>query len=248
MTDYLIQVNFNVFAQVGVLILLLVYFFIHRKDPRHQTSGLSLLRTLVMVALFAFLLLNYASQITPGLRHASVVGMFLINLYMIWNVILTRLERPYRKALEVCTQAPGETAHLTAAWRAGKRFYSWHYFFQALLSGGSPGQFLKSVASHQVREDLQRSFQKHGVHQEFVSLRTLAVYLQKQLAQDETLPQDFKETMDKLVRDFASHPWIEEKVNQFLSTLLESPEELFYPGWFIVQGKVNQSPGSAVNR
>jgi len=242
MTDYLIQVNFNVFAQVGVLILLLGYFFLHRKDPRHQVSGLSLVRTLVVVLLFAYLLVNYSSQITPGLRHASVVGLFLINLYMIWNVVLTLLERPYRDALEACSKAPGHAAELAAAWRTGKRFYSWHYFFQALFSGGSPGLFLKSLAGHQVREDLNRSFQKHGVHQEFVSLKSLVIYLRKQLAQEETLPQEFKETMDQVVTEFANHPWIEEQVNKFLVLMLESPEELFYPELATIQTQAGRSP------
>lgn len=245
MVDYFIKIDFNVFVQVGLFLLLLVYLFTHRKDPHHLMSGVSLFRTLVLVTLFLYLLLNYASEIPPGLRSASIFGMFLINLYMLWNAVLTRLERPYRVALEACAQTPGNMDVLKGAWQAGKRFFSVRYFLKALFSGGSVRRFLNNLASHQVREDLTHIFKKEGIHKDFISLKTLVTYLKKQLAQDETLPQEFKGTMDKVVADFAGHPWIEDQVNQFLNLLLASPEVLFYPEWAAGQEEVGKTQGPA---
>lgn len=243
MLDYFIQFDFNVFVQVGVFLLLLVYLAIHRKDPHHLMSGLSLFRTLILILLFLYLLLNYASEIPPSLRTSSLFGMFLINLYMLWNAVLTRLERPYRLALVACAQAPGKVETLKSAWQAGKHFYSVRYFLKALFSGGAIRPFLNNLASHQVREDLKNSFQKQGVHQEFISLKTLVSYLQKQLAQDDTLPQEFKGSMDKAIADFTVHPWIAEQINQFLNLVLASPEVLFYPEWSADQEQGGKTPG-----
>ena len=245
MADLLLKLELNIFIQVAVFLLLLVYLFIHRKDPRHLMSALSLLRTLVLVILFVYLLLNYASEIPPELRLGSVLGMSLINLYMLWNAILIRLERPYRVALEACAQTPGNMEALKGAWLAGKRFYSVLYFLKGLFSGGSIRRFLNNVAGHQVREDLKDSFQKQGVHQEFVSLRIMVGYLKKQLAKDDTLPAEFKGAMEKVVADFAGHPWIEDQVNQFLNLVLASPEVLFYPEWAADQEGVGKSQGPA---
>jgi len=244
MLDYFIQFDFNVFVQVGVFLLLLVYLAIHRRDPHHLMSGLSLFRTLILIILFLYLLLNYASEIPPALRTSSVFGMFLINLYMLWNAILTRLERPYRVSLDACAQAPGNVTTLKSAWQAGKHFYSVRYFLKGLFSGGAIRPFLNNLASHQVREDLKNTFQKYGVHQEFISLKTLVNYLKSQLAEDDTLPQEFKDTMDKAVSDFTVHPWIEEQVNQFLNLVLASPEVLFYPEWSADQEKGGKTSGS----
>ena len=230
MFDYLITMESSVYIQLGLFALLLIYFFAYRKDPRHLVSGLSLVRTLLIFVLFSYLLWNWASAVSPPLRTASVVAMFLVNLYMLWNVVLTRLERPYRDALAACVRQGGQAADLEQVWRTGKRFYYWRYFSQALVSG-APGRFAHNLAVDQVREDLQAVLRQKGLKPELLSLKTLVGYLEQQLSRDDTLPQDFKETMRQCITEFARHAWIETHVNRFLAELLESPERLFAPDW-----------------
>jgi Ca2+/Na+ antiporter len=241
MLDTLLHLESSVYIQVGLLVILLLYFFTHRKAPRHLVSGLSLARTLGIFLLFVYLLWNWASAVSPQLRTASILGMCLVNLYMVWNVVLTRLERPYRDALEACGRAGGKAEGMEQAWRTGKRFYYWRYFTQGLFSG-HPGRFLNNLAGEQVREDLKSTFHRLGVKQNFLTLKTLVAYLKKQLAQDDTLPQDFRTAMAKVMENFAGHAWIEVRVNQFLTEMLESPEKLFSPEWAAVQDEPAPPP------
>ena len=41
----------------------------------------------------------WVSAINPALTAISIFGMFIINLFMVYNLLLACLERPYRDAL-----------------------------------------------------------------------------------------------------------------------------------------------------
>jgi hypothetical protein len=245
MFDFLFRMEASVYIQVIILILLLAYFFGYRKDPRHLVSGVSVLRTITLVLIFFYFLWNWASSVSPALRNVSVLGMFIINLYMLWNVILTRLERPYRDALEACGQNLGKPEEIQTVWRTGKTFAYVRYFPQALFSGSSPFKFLHGIAAEQVRQDLKEVLHRHGISKDLISLQTQVTFLKDRLAADETLPPEFKETMLKAIAQFSQHPWIEEQVNQFLTTVQENPETLIRPGEAAGLEEIIQSPADS---
>jgi Ca2+/Na+ antiporter len=220
----------SAYTQVLLFFLLVAYFFSHRKDPRLVVSGISMVRTVVLLLIFLYFLWNWSSEIPPSLRSASVFGMFLINLYMLFNLTLTRLERPYRNALENLGQDPRPSEHLPRVWRSGKRFFYAQYFLSSLFVR-SPFSFLHALAGHRVRADIQEVLARAGLEKRLVTLKTMAAYLENQVAGDENLPQDFKDLMHQTIQQFAGHPWVEDQVNRFLEIATETPEELHYPKW-----------------
>ncbi len=220
----------SAYTQVLLFFFLVAYFFSHRKDPHLVVSGISMVRTVVLLLVFLYLLWNWVSEIPPSLRTASVFGMFLINLYMLFNLTLTRLEWPYRKALVNLAQDPRPFEHLPRVWRSGKRLFYAQYFLSSLFVR-SPFSFLHALAGHRVRADIQEVLARAGVEKKLVNLKIMAAYLENQVASDENLPQDFKDLMHQTIQQFAGHPWVEEQVNRFLEIATETPEELHYPEW-----------------
>ncbi|MEW6386881.1 MAG: hypothetical protein AB1491_05120 [Thermodesulfobacteriota bacterium] len=245
MLDFFLRLQASVYIQIIILVLLLAYFFGHRRDPRHLISGLSLFRTIILILIFLYFLWNWSSEIPPSLRNVSVLGMFIINLYMFWNVILTRLERPYRDALEACGQEPEKPANYQQLWRSAKRFFYVRYFLDALFSGGSPTRFLHSITSEQVRHDVKNIFSQRGVKKPLISCQTEMAFLKNRLSQEESLPAEFKEVMTKAIDQFQQHPWIEEQVNEFLALALEDPVRLYSPEWAARMEKADRpAPGA----
>ena len=68
--------------------------------------GRQVVRTLILVVIFFYFMFVWVSAINPTLRAISIFGMFVINLFMAYNLLLARLERPYRDALKPMTQEP----------------------------------------------------------------------------------------------------------------------------------------------
>jgi hypothetical protein len=109
MVEYLVKLQSTVYAQIGIfLFLAAVYLVSQRKLPTFRIVGFAVMRIVLIVALFIYLFLNWSSEVNPSLHNASVLGMFIVNLYMVWQVILTRMELPYRKALEACAENPAK--------------------------------------------------------------------------------------------------------------------------------------------
>lgn len=231
MWNFLVEVITSAYAQVVLLFLLLAYFFGHRKDPRLMVSGLKLLQTAVLLIIFLYFVWNWASEIPPSLRATSVFGMFLINLHLAYNLLLSRKERQYRDALHQVGLEPQRPELLKEAWDAGKHFYHWAYFPSALFSGSSPSRVLHSLTSARVRDDLKDTLHHYGAEKKLVSLGLMADYLKSRLAADDTLPADFKIAMTQATEDFIRHPWIKEQVDAFLLVASESPEDLYFPDW-----------------
>jgi hypothetical protein len=184
-----------------------------------------------VVMIFFYFMFIWASTVQPTLRAISVFGMFVINLYMFYNLLLARMERPYREALGLVNRAPEKQEIFRDIWRYGKRFYYLSYTFESLLSGQNPFHFLRNIAIDRVREDIKGTLRHYGVEQKLVSLPTMLSFLKSQLASDETLPTEFKDLMEKTLEDFAKHPWIEEQANEFLKMAAERPEDLHFPEW-----------------
>jgi hypothetical protein len=231
MLQSLSSMLFSAYTQVVILILMVAYFFGHRKDPRLVASGVNLLRTLILTVIFIYFMFFWASTVEPSLRGASVAGMVIINLYMLYNLVLTRLERPYRDALETFGREPQKPGHMEDIWQAGKKFFYADYFFSSLYSGDLPWVYLHDLAVDRIRTDIRKTLKQQGVEDRLTTMRTMMAYLRSQVDCDQEMPQDFKEVIDQSIEQFAKHPWIEEKVNQFLTLAIETPEDLNYPEW-----------------
>ena len=231
MLQNLINFLSSPFTEIAILFVLLIVFFIHRKDPRLVVSGVELLRTLILVLIFFYLMFVWVSAIRPILSAISIFGMFLINLFMLYHLILARLERPYRDALTAMTREPERHEFIHQVWHMGKRFYYFRYAGSSLFSGANPWHFLHNLATDRVQDDIKDSLRQYGVKQKMITIPMMAAYLKSQIAGDANLPGDFKDLINRAIDDFAKHPWIQEQGNDFLSLATERPEDLEFPEW-----------------
>ena len=96
------------FTELIIFILLVAYFVIHRHDKRLVVSGISLLKVCILLIVFiyfAWMPIVWPSLIPSSMLTLSVFGMFVINFYLFYSLILARIERPYREALANLAQA-----------------------------------------------------------------------------------------------------------------------------------------------
>ncbi len=231
MLDSIVYTLASPFVEIGILILLVLAFLTHRKDPRLAISGISILRVLILLLVFLYLMFVWVSAIRPVLSGISVFGMFIVNLVLLYSFILARLLRPYHSALTAMTQEPEKQELIQQVWRTGKRFYYVHYTWSSLFSGANPFHFLHEMATDRVRDDIRDILRRYGVEQRMLSLSSLVAYLKSQVTCDKTLPADFQNLMLQAIDDFAKHPYIQEQTNEFLRLATESPEELNFPEW-----------------
>jgi hypothetical protein len=242
MWDFVVNILSHAAVQVALLLLFAWYFFRHRHDPSMPISRVGLIRFGVLAVVFFYLMLSWSSGIRPALAQAAVFGMLLINLYFFSMVISSRMERPYRLAIETYCHEPQSQENLNNIWSAGKRFYYFQFFFQSLLSGGSPFRFLHEIAGGRIMGDIQNCLISRGQTGQFISFQGVLSYLDSQLEGDETLPQDFKDLMVKEIQQFGNHAWIEAKVNEYLRTAIENPENIHNPQWARMWDKAQEKP------
>lgn len=228
MYQHIIDVLTSAYAQVVILFLLLAYFFTHRTDPRLVASKLSLVRTVLQLLVFLYFLWNWSSEIPPSLRNTSVLGMFIVNLFLFKNVVLTRWERPYRDALAAYAEEYEHQTGLDNVWRLGKRFYYARYLITALFSGRSPAHFLHGVTTEGICDDVKDVLARSGKVAPLVTFKEMMAFLEERLAGDRTLPHESRQTIEKDVHEFARHNWVEEQVDKFLDKVLESPDKLHH--------------------
>ncbi len=231
MLDNLINTFASPFVEIGLLILLLLAFLTHRKDPRLAISGISIVQVLLLLLVFLYLMFVWSSTVQPTLRGVSIFGMFIVNLVLLYRFILARLLRPYHNALSVMTQEPEKSELIQQVWRTGKRFYYARYTWSALFSGANPVSFLHEMARDRVRDDIRDSLRRFGLERRMLSLSSLVAYLKSRIGCDKTMPADFQNLILQAIDDFAKHPYIQEQVNEFLRLAAESPEELNFPEW-----------------
>ncbi|RJR47232.1 MAG: hypothetical protein C4567_01315 [Deltaproteobacteria bacterium] len=231
MWNFLIDTMSIAYVQLAILILFIWYFLVHRKDPRMPVSRVGLIRLVIMVVIFTYFLLSWASGIRPALAQAAVFGMFVINLIFLFSLVRSRLERPYRDALNIYCQDPQNREHLDDVWSSGKRFYYLRHFFNSIMSGESPTQFLHEVTIGRIRDDVQACLRQRGLTQQFISLKGMIAFLESRLGEEALLPPEFKEVVKKDLQDFQKHPWVEEQINEYLRMALETPEDIHNPDW-----------------
>jgi hypothetical protein len=221
----------SAYIQIIIFFLLSAYFVRHRSDPRMVVSGVRVIRVFILLLIFVYFTLTWSSLIVPSLRAISVFGMFIINIYLFYYLLLARLEGPYRDTLTALSQNLEKNETFHSIWDRGRRFYYFHYFTHSLFSGSNPFRFLKEMATDRVRDDIKNELRRLGVDKKLISLNLMVGFMKNRLACDETLPADFKAMMGKTIDDLGQHPWIEEQVNEFLRITMETPEDLHFPEW-----------------
>jgi hypothetical protein len=231
MLQSLVSMLSSAYVEIIILFFLLIGFVMHRRDPRLVVSSIRILRTLIVVLIFFYFMFIWASTVQPTLRSISVFGMFLVNVFMLYTLILARLERPYRDALGQVNLEPERHEQVHNIWRTGKRFYYSRYAWSSLFSGSNPFRFLHDLATERVRDDIKDALRKYGKEQKLITMAVLTAYLKNQIAGNATMPADFRDVMEKAVDDFSNHPWIQEQVNEFLRLATERPEDLHFPEW-----------------
>lgn len=231
MLQGLVSILSSAYVEIIILFIMLAAFVFLRRDARLVVSGIRVVRTLLLVLIFFYFMFIWASTVQPTLRSISVFGMFAVNLYMLYNLLLARLERPYRDALAAVTGEPERHELIHNVWHTGKRFFYMRYAGSSLFSGANPFHFLHELATDRVRDDIKDTLRRYGVEKKMITVPMMAAYLKSQIACDQTMPVDFKDVMEKAIDDFARHPWIQEQGNAFLGLATERPEDLHFPEW-----------------
>lgn len=227
MLDKLAQVNMSIYFQTVVfLIFLITLLRLHWKIGSIGHIVTSSLRYLVLLLIFIYLFLNWASDVNPSLRNSSILIMTLINLYLFWNVIVSALELPYRRALASCVDGICTPADLERAFATGKRFYKLRYFWASLSSGSAPWRFLRGIAAERTRDDLHRVFVSLDPKSSIFGSGLFVHYIKHQLDADKSQPAEKRAERLRLVNALAQDAWLTEKTGQFLHELLASPEDL----------------------
>jgi hypothetical protein len=220
------------FTELFIFILLVAYVVIYRNHK--HLAGISKLKVLFLAILFiyfAWMPIFLPNLISPALIAFSVFGMLIINFYLFYSLILSRIEWPYRAHLATLAHEPGNREIFPQIWNSGKRFYYCYYIFQSLVSGSNPFRFLKEIAEDRVQDDIKAELRQLGVEKKLISLSLMIGFMRNHLACDLNLPAEFKALMAKTLDDLEKHPWIEEQVNEFLRIATETPEDLHFPEW-----------------
>ena len=165
MLDFIDSYLLTPYVQAVLFIILLGLFWLQHRKFKIVSSGFSWLRTIILLLLFMYFAWNWTTSISRVIARFSVLGMFFINMYMVYNLMLGNLNEKYRLALDAYGQNIANRELQEAVWSAGKKYVHARYFFDALFSGYSPGNFLKGVVSRQIPADIQSVLGKHGVDQ-----------------------------------------------------------------------------------
>ncbi len=231
MFKFLVDLLSSAYIELVLLILLVIYFVIHRRDKRLKISGVRMVRMTIAISVFIYFMFIWASTVQPTLRSISTFGMFVVILVMCYYLILSRFEAPYRDALFSISSNTDQHDILHRIWRTGKRFYYIRYTISSLFSGINPFEFLHDVTTERVREDIKDQLRHYGLEQKLISFPMMMAFLKSQLACDDNLPADFKDVMLESIDSFTKHPWFEEQINEFLVIATERPEDLHFPEW-----------------
>ena len=85
----------------------MAYVVIHRHDKR--LAGFSRLKIFILLIIFfyfAWMPIVWPSLIPSSMLTLSVFGMFVVNFYLFYSLVLARIERPYRERLANLAQEP----------------------------------------------------------------------------------------------------------------------------------------------
>ena len=231
MFDFLMSIESTFYAQIAIFIVLIVYnFHVCRQLPNRLFFGFEIFKNIILIVIFIYFFLSWSTVVNPSLRSASIFGMAIVNVFLLWRIIQNRAELPYQLALNDCVKDPKNIHKYKILVSKGKSYYYLRNFWRSLFSGKLPGKYLHDLASEQIRSDIQSALNSHGTTKNLVNFKMETAFLRQKLAADETLPPDFKEMMERAISQF-EHPWIEQQVNEFLEVILVSPEQLFTAEW-----------------
>jgi hypothetical protein len=227
MLDKLAQVDMSIYFQTVIFLIFIgLLLRLHWKMGSITHILANGLRYFVLLLIFIYLFLNWASDVNPSLRSSSILIMTLINIYMLWSVVVSAVELPYRRALASCVDGVCTSTDLERAFSTGKRFYKLRYFWSALSSGTAPWRFLRGIAAERTRDDLHRVFVSLDPKASLFGASLFAHFLQNQLDADKSQPADKRAERQRLVDALEKDAWLTEKTGDFLHQLLAAPEEL----------------------
>ena len=95
------------FTELIIFILLITYIVIKRRDKR--LAGISRLKIFILLVIFiyfAWMPIVWPSLIPSSMLTLSVFGMFAVNFYFFYSLVLARIEWPYRERLASLAQEP----------------------------------------------------------------------------------------------------------------------------------------------
>lgn len=227
MLDQLAQVDMSIYFQTVIFLAFIAFLMrMHWKMGSVTHILANSLRYLVLLCIFIYLFLNWASDVNPTLRKSSIIIMTLINLYLFWNVIISALELPYRRALASCVDGICTATDLDRAFTTGKRFYKVRYFWASLSSGVAPWRFMRGIAAERTRDDLHRVFVNLDPKASLFGASLYAHFLKHQLEADKSQSADKRAARQRFIDAIKQDDWLTEKTGDFLHQLLAKPEDL----------------------
>jgi hypothetical protein len=231
MLDFIDSYILTPYLQAVLFIVLLGLFWLQHRKFKLASSGFSWVRTILLLVLFFYFAWNWTTSISGVIARFSILGMFFINVYMVYNLLLANLDEKYRLALDAYSQDIANKGLLEAVWSSGKRYVYTRYFSEALFSGYNPGNFLKAVVSRQIPADIQSVLVKHGAGHDLVTTQKLIAFLTYALNQSSETPPELKDILAQVIKQFGEHAWIREQVDEFLRLALQDPEKLYQSAW-----------------
>jgi hypothetical protein len=231
MLDFIDTYLLTPYIQLMFFIILVVLFWLQHRRFKLASSGFNWLRTIILLSLFLYFGWNWTTSISGVISRFSILGMFFINIYMVYNLLLGSLDERYRLALDAYSKDLENSSLIEAVWGTGKKYFYARYFFDALFSGYSPSSFLKAVVSRQIPADLQAVMVKQGSGKELITTQKLIAYLTRALNQTQSVPQELKDILASVIKQFGEHAWIQEQVDDFLRLALKDPEKLYEADW-----------------
>ena len=231
MLDQLAKMDMSIYFQTVIFLLFIALLL--RLQWKMGSLGhvlANVLRYAVLLFIFIYLFLNWASDVNPTLRNSSILIMTLINLYLLWQVVLAAVELPYRRALRSCVDGICTGTDLEQAFSTGRRFYKLRYFWASLTSGTAPWRFLRGIAAERTRDDLHRVFTGLDPKASVFGASLYFQFLRSALNADKSMPGDKRSERQRAVEALARDQWLSEKTSDFLHHLLASPEELLDAG------------------
>jgi len=231
MLDQLAQVNMSIYFQTVIFLAFIILLLrLHWKMGSFVHIAVSSLKYLMLIFVFIYLFLNWASDVNPSLRNSSILIMTLINLYLLWHIIIAVTELPYRRALQSCVDGICTSTDLERAFASGKRYYKFRYFWSSLGSGIAPWIFLHGIAAARTRDDLHRVFVSLDPKTSIFGASLYSHFLQHQLREDNSLSVDKRAEQQRIIDALAKDSWLAEKTGDFLHHLLAAPEDLLEKG------------------
>lgn len=227
MLNFLAQINTSIFIQSFLfLVFVILLMRLSWKLGSMILLSFNIVKYALFVLVYVYLFSNWASDVNPTLRNSSVVIISLINIYMLWQVIVTSFEVAYQNQLKGCVKDVCVPMDVKAAFLAGRRYYYIYYFWRSFASGALPWVFLRDISAERTRDDLHRVFMKASARISIFNFTLLVRFLRAQLARDATLDAEQKVARVQVLDQMDQDSWIRRQSDDFLHQLIATPEKL----------------------